>query len=196
MSEINTPDKKSSNVANSFNSYFSSNPQKLLSENDFHLPYNSFNLDNYVKTKMSLENSFDIPTVSYHFVHKFLSSSDVNKACGLDEISPKYLKMSANVISPIITSTINQSILSGIFSAQWKESKITPLHKGGEPGDLNNYRPISFLSTLSKVLERHIHDKLYQYFSDWNLFYVFQSSMFWPNHACTYSSRSAYSTSI
>ena len=88
MSEINMPDKKSSNVANSFDSYFSSIPQKLLSENDFHLPYNSFNLDNYVKTKMPLGNSFDIPTVSYHFVHKFLSSLDVNKACGLDEISP------------------------------------------------------------------------------------------------------------
>ena len=89
---------------------------------------------------MPLENSFDIPPVSNYFVHKFLSSLDVNKACGLDEISLKYLKMSANVVSPIITSIINQSILSGIFPSQWKESKITPLHKGGEPGDLNNYR--------------------------------------------------------
>ena len=91
--------------------------------------------------------------------------------------------MSANVVSPNITCIINQSILSGIFPSQWKESKITPLHKGGEPGDLNNYRPISILSTLSKVLERHVHDTLYQYFSDWNLFHVFQSG-FRPKHSC------------
>ena len=183
VSEVKKPDRKSSNVADTFNSYFSSIPHKLLSENHFQLPYNSINLDDYVKTKMPLENSFDIPLVSNYFVHKFLSSLDVNKACGLDEISPKYLKMSANVVSPIITSIINQSILSGIFPSQWKESKITPLHKGGEPGDLNNYRPISILSTLSKVLERHVHDTLYQYFSDWNLFHVFQSG-FRPKHSC------------
>ena len=92
----------------------------------FQLPYNSINLDGYVKTKMPLENSFDTPPVSNYFVHKFLSSLDVNKACRLDEISPNYLQMSANIVSPIITSIINQSILSGIFPSQWKESKITP----------------------------------------------------------------------
>ena len=131
---------------------------------------------------MPLENSFNIPHVSNYFVHKFLCSLYVNRACGLDEISPKYLIMSANVVSPIITSIINQSILSGIFPSPVKESKITPLHKGSEPGDLNNYEPISILSTLSKVLEIHVHDTLYQYFSDWKLFHVFQSG-FIPKHS-------------
>ena len=87
------------------------------------------------------------------------------------------------IVSPIITSIINQSILSGIFPSQWKESKITHLHKGGEPGDLNNYRPITILSTLSMVLERHNHDTLYQYFSDWNIFHVFKSG-FRAKHSC------------
>ena len=76
------------------------------------------------KPKMPLENSFDIPLVSNYFVHKFLSSLDVNKACGLDEISPKYLKMSANVVSPIITSIINQSNLSGIFHRNGKNLRL------------------------------------------------------------------------
>ena len=89
---------------------------------------------------MPLENSFGIPPVSNYSVHKFLSF--------LDKISPKYLKLRANVVSPIITNIVNQSILSGIFQLQWKESKITPLHKGSEPGDLNSYRPISILSTV------------------------------------------------
>ena len=75
----NKCDRKSSNVADTFDSYFSSIPHKLLSENHFQLPYNSINLDDYVKTKMPLENSFDIPFVSNYFVHKFLSSLDVNK---------------------------------------------------------------------------------------------------------------------
>ena len=53
----------------------------VLSENHLHLPSNSFNFDNRVKTKMPLENGFGIPPVSYHFVHKFLSSLiDVNQS--------------------------------------------------------------------------------------------------------------------
>ena len=89
-----------------FNSSFPSIPHKISSENHFHLPYNSINLDNYVKTKMPLEKSFNLPPVSYHFVHEFLSSLDINKVCGLHEVSPKYLEMCANVVSPLITSIL------------------------------------------------------------------------------------------
>ena len=94
---------------------------------------------------MPLEKSFGIPPVSNYSVHKFLSS--------LDKISPKYLKLSANVVS---SNIVNQSILSGIFPSRWKESKITPLHKGGEPGDLNSYRPISILNNRIHLIKRTV----------------------------------------
>ena len=51
VSELDTPNKKILKCG-SFNSYFSSIPHTLLSENHFQLPYNSINLDNYVKPKM------------------------------------------------------------------------------------------------------------------------------------------------
>ena len=48
-----------------------------------------------------------------------------------------------------------------ILLNKWKKAKVTPLHKGGPSKEvLNNYRPISILPVLSKVLEKHVHDCL------------------------------------
>ena len=53
--------------------------------------------------------------------------------------------------------------------------KVFALFKGGDSEDLNNYRPISVLPVLSKVIERHVHDSLSSYLCDNNLIYPKQS---------------------
>ena len=57
------------------------------------------------------------------------------------------------------------SIISGIFPLEWKIAKVIPIHKNNEKDELNNYRPISILSTISKVIERLIYNQLYEYLS-------------------------------
>lgn len=54
-------------------------------------------------------------------------------------------------------------------------TRVTPLFKSGDADESSNYRPISVLPVLSKVVERHIHDSLYQYLSESNLIYKHQS---------------------
>ena len=49
------------------------------------------------------------------------------------------------------------------FPTQWKFSKIIPLHKKNDTLSVENYRPVSILSPLSKVLERIIYDQVYHY---------------------------------
>ena len=74
----------------------------------------------------------------------------------MDNIGPKILKLSANIIAPSLVYIINKSITSGTFPSVWKEAKVKPLFKSGDKDDINNYRPISILPTVSKLIEKWV----------------------------------------
>ena len=67
------------------------------------------------------------------------------------------------------------SIKSGIFPDIWKTAKVVPIHKKGSTQDRGNFRPISILSTLSKLIERHIHSAFYAFLKANNLLHLAQS---------------------
>ena len=56
----------------------------------------------------------------------------------------------------------------------WKEANVSPIHKKNDPSDVSNYRPISLLSTVSKVFEM-VHKYLFNFFRDNNVITAFQS---------------------
>ena len=57
----------------------------------------------------------------------------------------------------------------------WKEANVSPIHKKNDPSDVSNYRPISLISTVSKVLEKIVHKYLFNFFRDNNAITAFQS---------------------
>ena len=85
---------------------------------------------------------------------------DATKATGLDSIGPRLLKIASNVLTPSITYIINKSIESGGFPCTWKNAKVNPILKTGDKDSVNNYRPISILPTLSKIIEKSIAKNL------------------------------------
>ena len=85
------------------------------------------------------------------------------------------LKLAAPIIASSIAKLINYSFVTSVFPQRWKTAKVTPLFKGGDPENVNNYRPISVLPVLTKVIERHVHDSLYSYLCVNNLIYSKQS---------------------
>lgn len=87
-----------------------------------------------------------------------------NKAIGCDRISARLLKDAAAVIAPSLTILFNRSLTTGSFPSSWKIGRVTALHKQGDRTNVNNYRPITILPTISKLLERVVHDQLYKYF--------------------------------
>ena len=102
-----------------------------------------------------MENThFSIPVIEYKKVEKYLKNIDITKATGADNIGPRLLKLAAPYISESLTFICNQSIMNSTFPEKWKEGKVTPLHKNGPKDDTNNYRPISVLPVLSKLLEK------------------------------------------
>lgn len=72
---------------------------------------------------------------------------------GEDKLDPFFLKVASPIVVNYITYIFNLSVLNGTVPKIWIVAYVTPLHKGGGTDNLNNYRPISKLSCLSKVLE-------------------------------------------
>ena len=60
-------------------------------------------------------------------------------------------------LAPLLTYLINKSITDGTVPALWKVARVTALYKSEDKLLVENYRHISVLSVLSKVLERVVH---------------------------------------
>jgi hypothetical protein len=79
---------------------------------------------------------------------------------GYDEISVNILKISASAISSPLAYICNKSFSMGVFPTHLKYSEIIPLLKNGDKTSVMNYRPISLLTSFSKVIEKDIFVRL------------------------------------
>ena len=89
--------------------------------------------------------------------------------------STNLLKIGIKELAPSIANLINFSITTKEFPTEWKTARVAALFKAGDLTDVNNFRPISILPALSKIIERHVHDILSQYLKNHNLIYSSQS---------------------
>ena len=90
-------------------------------------------------------------------VFDLLSSLDTSKSSGPDCISAQMLKQTAASIAPSVTLLFNQSLKQGQIPCNWKVSQVVPIPKVSPAKSPDNYRPVSLLSILSKILERHVY---------------------------------------
>ncbi len=114
--------------------------------------------------------SFAFKGVTYEEVRKILCALSPSKSCGVDGLTTGLMKACGEaIIPPTLLHVFNISISKGKFPTIWKIARVTPLFKEGKTDDANNYRPISVLPILSKVFERVIHNRTYEYLSNTNL---------------------------
>lgn len=90
-----------------------------------------------------------------------LKSLDSSKGAGPDGIPPSFFVRTADHLSSAVHIIFNKSLKEGVFPTVWKRASITPVYKSGDKNNVENYRPISILSTLAKVFERLVHSALY-----------------------------------
>ena len=169
--KINSTSSTTSNpqeMSETFNTFFIEIGESLAEK----LPDSSKSYRDYL---VQAQSSFQLRLVTPIEVLGLLKNLSANKATGLDKIPCRLVKMAAPFINDSLSSMFNASIISSIFPSDWKLAKIIPIHKGNEKDELNNYRPISILSSISKVLERLIYNQVYDYLSSNNLLSECQS---------------------
>ena len=120
---------------------------------------------NIEPTNNSLRTDMEISQVqvSVDDVTKHLIGLDTSKACGPDGIPARLLKECGQQIAPSLCGIFNQSLSSGQIPTEWKSANITPIHKKDSKEPAENYRPISLLPIVSKVLERCVFNCLYDH---------------------------------
>ena len=89
--------------------------------------------------------------------------------------------MSTSLCDPI-TLLINKSIENGHVPNTLKIAKVVPIYKSKDQKQLSNYRPISLLPSISKILEKVIHKHVYNFLNHQNIFYQSQYG-FRPKHS-------------
>ena len=152
-------------IADQFNILFS-NIGSTLSDS-IEINDNTLDFTNYLNN--STEHRFNFKTISENENLSIINKLKSKNSSGKDEISNKLLKSIKVEIANPLTIIINQSLKTGIFPEALKIAKVKLLCKKADNFCLNNYRPISLLSTISKIFERVMFTQLYSYFNAHNL---------------------------
>ena len=120
-------------------------------------------------------NTLNNINITQNEVLKAIKSLDINKASGPDLINPKLLKEGVNQLAYPFTKLFNLSFSLKIYPESWKKANVSAIYKNDSPTIPNNYRPISLLSIIGKLMEKCIHYHLTQYLLDNNIITPFQS---------------------
>ena len=107
--------------------------------------------------------SFELSPVRTRFVFEQLSGLKLGKSTGLDGISARFLRDGAEVLATPLCHIVNLSLTSEVVPSGMKDARVTPLFKKGSRLDCGNYRPVSILNVLSKILERAVHGQFVSY---------------------------------
>ncbi len=147
---------------------------------------------------LSKEVSFsEVPhdiTFSTDDISKALLDIKHSKAQGLDEIPSCVLRDLTGVIGLHLSWLFNTIMYTGTVPKSWKISKIIPVFKKGSPAKISNYRPVSNTSSLSKVFERALLNKMDSMFKTELLNGTHQHGFFtWFQHRYSFSYHSGLS---
>ena len=125
-------------------------------------PPNKFTLNTVFQHYKGIiqSDSFNLATVSENTILTILKNTKVSKAAGLNSLSGRFLKDGAKVLAIPITDICNLSITSGKFPDSCILANLKPIYKKGSLTETSNYRSISLLPLISKVIEKLFTIKL------------------------------------
>ena len=177
-------------VSDIFNNHFATIGSKI----EQRIPLQSGNYKDYLNKKdrnnkliINFDNNlFSLYPTDTVEVGKIIDALDIKKSTGPNGVPVFILKIFKVFFSFWLSKLLNQCFEVGVFPDILKLAKVTPLHKKDSKLDFLNYRPISLLSAFSKVYEKLIYKRIYEYFIKYDFIYNKQfgfRSNYSTNHA-------------
>ena len=156
-------------IADTFNSYFSTIAEKLQSK----IFHSSHDYKKYLKNGNC--SSFFINPTNKDEVIDIINTFEINKSTGPHSIPNNILHLINQIIAEPLSLIINLSFETGIYIESLKTSKTIPIYKEiGSKSDYCNYRPISLLSNINKVIEKLMFNRLNNFLLKFNCIYNLQ----------------------
>ena len=168
-------DDDDTHLANIFCDYFAQKIDNIR---------NNFTLTTETEETLPQDIKFDqFRPVSIDEIRKVITSYN-SKSCELDPIPTWLLKLCIDELLPLLTSIINKSFEYGVFPIKFKQALIRPLLKKHnlDPEELKNYRPVSNLHFMSKIIEKIVAQRLEDHISIHSLHDPLQSA-YRSNHS-------------
>ena len=144
-------------LAEKMNSYFSTIGNNINSSID-----DSYGNDFLRYLQTNNRNLLFLNPVDEEEVTKVILSLKC-KSVPVDAIPLSVIKFLSPIITPVLTFLINKTFAEGEFPKSFKIAKIVPIFKGGDKENITNYRPIYILSNFSKIFEKCMYKRLYDY---------------------------------
>ena len=175
---INVIDIKNTlDIANTLNNFFTSIGRNLAQNITY---TGDTNYSYYLKTYHN--KIFKFKEIDPESIITVINSLTNKSSVGIDCISTILLKcITPSIIKPLTLIT-NQIMKTGVFPNKSKVAKVIPIYKKDDPTQVTNYRPISLLPVLLKVVEKTIAKQLSEYFEENKLFNQNQYG-FRPGHS-------------
>lgn len=129
-------------------------------------------------------SSFCFNIVSPFDVQRVIDGMRAGCSAGPDGLDIRFFKLASHVLSFPLADLFNLSLTTGEIPSSWKSARVIPLHKGGSTSDMNNYRPISIINSVTKIFEKLIFNQLSTYLTDHNILSQHQSG-FRPGYSTT-----------
>ena len=170
-----------SEIVNKFNDFFTNIGSNLASN----IKYKGTREHTYYLNKI-VDRNFTFSYVEEDIIKRTIINLPNKSSCGYDGLSTKLLKILEPALTKSLTLLINQVLTTGIFPDKLKIAKVIPVYKKGEKTVFSNYRPISLLPAISKILEKNIFEQLSSYLRDSRLLFDHQYG-FRPKHSTEYA---------
>ena len=135
-------------ITSRFCSFFSVIARKLKAKSIF-LKY--FIWAHPYRNRNKTDTKFQFRPVTVNEAFKHLKSLQKNKATGIDDLSPRFLKDTAVNIAKPLSYVINLCLKYGTVPVDLKIGKVTPVYKSGSKHEMNNYRPITVLPNMFQI---------------------------------------------
>ena len=108
-------------------------------------------------------NTVRLTPVDDNYIPKAIKQLKNGNTPGPDKIPTMLMTDAADLICKPLTMVSNSSLRKGIFPDVWKLARVAPIFKSGSKSETNNHRPIFMISVFSRILERIVHDQVYEY---------------------------------